>query len=397
MSVWMEKARRVIARCESLAQSTDEPGHITRMFLSPAMRDAHIKVTHWMEQTGLRVAVDGAGAIRGRRGGDGPPLYIGSHLDTVPRAGMFDGILGVMIGIELAEFATHFPVEVVGFAEEEGVRFGRPFLGSRAFTGDFPPELFALKDRAGVSVAQAIRDFGLDRNAPKTADFSALGYLEFHIEQGPVLDGENRSVALVESIAGQSRLTFRFEGQANHAGTTPMNLRRDALAGAAEWIHAVETLARGAQGLVATVGRVDVNPGAANVIPAEVRASLDVRHANDECRREALESMKSAAREIAARRGLSLSIEPHLDQPAVAMDARLTGILEQSVAACGHPVRRIVSGAGHDAMVIARKIPSAMLFLRSPGGISHHPDESVRVEDVAAALQVGAAFLERLA
>jgi allantoate deiminase len=287
-------------------------------------------------------------------------------------------------------------VEVVGFAEEEGVRFGRPFLGSRAFTGDFPPELFALKDRASVSVAQAIRDFGLDRNAPKTADFSALGYLEFHIEQGPVLDGENRSVALVESIAGQSRLTFRFEGQANHAGTTPMNLRRDALAGAAEWIHAVETLARGAQGLVATVGRVDVNPGAANVIPAEVRASLDVRHANDECRREALESMKSAAREIAARRGLSLSIEPHLDQPAVAMDARLTGILEQSVAACGHPVRRIVSGAGHDAMVIARKIPSAMLFLRSPGGISHHPDESVRVEDVAAALQVGAAFLERL-
>jgi allantoate deiminase len=389
----------VIARCQSLAECTEEPGTITRTFLSPPMREVHARIGRWMAEAGMNVTtdvtVDGAGNLRGRRGGDGPPLYIGSHLDTVPNAGMFDGILGVMMGIELAD--AKFPVEVIGFSEEEGVRFGKPFLGSRAFMGDFPAELLALQDRRGVTVERAIREFGLDPRRAATADFSALGYLEFHIEQGPVLESRNQPVGIVESIVGQSRMTVSFTGRANHAGTTPMNLRQDALAGAAEWVQSVERSARAVPGLLATVGRLEVVPGAANVIPGYVRASLDVRHASDESRKQAVGSMLQAADEIGARRGLTVSVEAHLDQPAVAMDARLTALLEQAVEACGLPVCRMSSGAGHDAMVIAPKIPSAMLFLRSPGGISHHPDEQVLVEDVASALEVGRAFLERLA
>lgn len=399
MAGWSEPARKVIDRCKRLAQCTEEPGHVTRTFLSPPMREVHSLVREWMRQAGLSVSVDAAGNIRGQRTTGTAPFYIGSHLDTVPRAGMYDGILGVMMGIALAEHTNAtLPLEIIGFSEEEGVRFGKPFIGSRAFTGDWPVEFASIEDANGISIESALRSFGLDPAEIPQARFDTRtpGYLEFHIEQGPVLESNHRPLAIVNSIVGQSRLLFHFEGKANHAGTTPMNLRRDALAGVAEWIQSVESIAKETHGLVATVGTLDVKPGAGNVIPGVVLASLDVRHSSDAARLSAVERISNAAQNIAGRRGLRLDIDTLLDQPSVAMNPGLTFLLADAIAACGIPLEHLNSGAGHDAMVIAPKVPSAMLFLRSPGGISHHPEETVLVADVTLGLQAGEAFLSRL-
>ncbi len=370
-------AHEIIRRCRVLADCTEEPGRITRRFLSPPMREVHRLVRGWMEAAGMRVWIDAAGNIRGTCG-DGPRVMIGSHLDTVPDAGAFDGILGVMIGIALVDSRPPCALEVVGFSDEEGARFGIPFIGSRALVGDpvtDPP------------VLEAIRQFGLDpAQLPQTALGPAVrAYLEFHIEQGPVLDDLGLPLASVTAIAGQSRADVHFIGQANHAGTTPMQRRHDALAAAAEWISLVEREAQSTAGLVATVGRIEARPGAANVIAGDVCTTLDVRHADDLVRSRAAACLAEAAREIARRRGISAAVETRLDQPAVAMHI---DILE-------HPPHRMVSGAGHDAMILARKAPAGMLFLRSPRGISHHPDETVLPGDVEAALDAGRQFLDR--
>ncbi len=343
----------------------------------------------------MDVHVDAVGNLRGRWGGEGTPLWIGSHLDSVPRAGAFDGILGVVMAIGLVEKAKPpFPVEVVGFSEEEGVRFGVPFIGSRAIVGDALP-LLDKRDPSGVSVSEAIRAFGLDPAAVPAAEVQApsRGYLEFHIEQGPVLESLNLPIAAVDSIAGLTRLMVTFNGHSNHAGTTPMALRHDALAGAAEWIVTVERETQIVGGLVATVGRIEAEPGAANVIPGRVRATLDLRHAHDAARRRALVRLTAAAQQIANRRGLTFTFEELLDQPACLMDAALVSALERSISATGHQAHRMTSGAGHDAMIMARRMPAAMLFLRSPGGLSHHPDENVFAEDVDVAMAVGRQFL----
>ncbi len=241
---------------------------------------------------------------------DAPRLLIGSHLDTVPGAGAFDGILGVVLGIALIESLGRrrlpFAIEVVGFSDEEGVRFGVPFIGSRALVGTVDAALLEKKDTRGVTVAEAIQDFGLDPSSmPEAAPQGpVLGYLEFHIEQGPVLDQLGLPLGVVEAIVGQTQARVSFRGRANHAGTTPMYLRHDAVAAAAEWILAVESEARAVPGLVATVGQVEALPGASNVIAGEVRASLDVRHATDAQRTAAVDRILSAARNIAEQRGL---------------------------------------------------------------------------------------------
>lgn len=388
----------VIARCRLLAEATEEPGYITRTFLSPPMHQVHDRLRGWMEQAGMRVFTDHAGNLRGvypSHSAVAPRLFIGSHLDTVPRAGAFDGILGVVLGVALVERLERrrlpFAIEVIGFSEEEGVRFGVPFVGSRAFIGDVDNGLLA-------SIADAVKTFGLDpsRIGEARAGDDSLGYLEFHIEQGPVLESLGVPLGVVEAIAGQSRIDATFEGKANHAGTTPMHLRQDALAGAAEWIGVVEREARAIPGAVATVGRAAVSPGASNVIPGSVAASLDVRHVDHAVRRDLVARLQGRAEQIAKGRCLTVSWAQRLDQPAVVMDSALTQILEGAVADSGHPVHRMASGAGHDAMIVARRMPAAMLFLRSPGGISHHPDETVLAEDVAAALDVGMRVLEQL-
>jgi allantoate deiminase len=273
-----------------------------------------------------------------------------------------------------------------------------PYLGSRAVAGRFDPSLLALKDASNISVEAALRAFGLDptRIGEAVLDSNALGFVEIHIEQGPILEAENLSVAAVTAIVGQTRLTLTLTGQANHAGTTPMPLRRDALAAAAEWITAVESLAQRTEGLAATVGRISVEPNAGNVVPGTARLSLDVRHSHDEVRLLAVEQLLASAAAIAERRGLKLEHTGQLEQVSVPMDERLTALLGVAIEAAGFPLRRMPSGAGHDAIVMAGILPTAMLFLRSPGGISHHPDESVRQEDVQAALDVGREFLLRL-
>ncbi len=353
----------------------------------------------------MTVRVDDAGNLRGFYMGqmpNGPRLLIGSHLDTVPHAGAFDGILGVVLGVTLIELLSgkrmSFHIDVIGFSEEEGVRFGVPFIGSRALSGEIDEEMLACRDQAGVSVGDALRNFGLDPSHIGEALIGndTIGYFEFHIEQGPVLESLELRIGIVEAIAGQSRLNVTFEGKANHAGTTPMSGRRDALAGAAEWIAAVEREAHATPDLVATVGRLTVLPGAGNVIPGSVRASLDVRHGSDAVRRDAVSRLLERAERIAAQRGLRVSCEHRLDQPAVMMDPLLTLELDRAAADAGYKPHRMISGAGHDAMILARRMPAAMLFLRSPGGISHHPDETVLADDVVAALETGMRFLGAL-
>jgi allantoate deiminase len=404
MDRFLPVARRVIECCRSLALCSEEPAVITRRFLTPPMHEVHARLGAWMRDAGMSVAIDAAGNLRSRYPGSSaaPPLFIGSHLDTVPHAGAFDGVLGVALAIALVECLEsrklRFPIEVVGFSEEEGVRFGLPFIGSRALAGSLDPAALELRDADGLSLADAIRAFGLDpAGIPDARVTEALGYLEFHIEQGPLLESLGMPLAAVEKIVGQSRLEFLFEGQANHAGTTPMGFRRDALAAAAEWIAVVEgEAALAPAGMVCTVGRLDVVPGASNVIAGSARASLDVRHPDDTVRQEGVRRLADCARQIAVRRGLNASVHPQLDHPAVAMDASWTGKLERSITVAGLRAHRMSSGAGHDAMILAPRMPVAMLFLRSPGGISHHSDETVVQEDVAAALAVGWHFLEEL-
>ncbi len=401
-----DRAERAIEECLRIARMTEEPGRITRRFLTPPFHDVHAYLRARMEAMGMSVRVDAAGNLRGvwqPERASGKRLIIGSHIDTVPDAGAYDGVLGVMLALELVsilqEGASALAIEVIAFSEEEGVRFGVPFIGSRAVAGRFDTGLLALKDADGITLEAAIRSFGLDpgRMGEAVADENALGFFEIHIEQGPVLEAEKLSVAAVTGVIGQTRLSIEFAGQANHAGTTPMHLRHDALAGAAEWITAVESQARRSEDLVATVGKIVAMPNAGNVIAGTARMTLDVRHPHDAIRLGAAKELEETAGKIAERRGLALQFARLMDQPAVPMDERLTAYLAESIEAAGFPVKRMPSGAGHDAMVMAGRMPAAMLFLRSPGGVSHNPAETVREEDVEAALLVGRKFLERLA
>jgi allantoate deiminase len=395
-----------MARCVRLASFSEDANSTRRTFLSPPMRDCHREITRWMERLGAQVRIDAAGNLRGFYPADqpnAPRLLIGSHLDTVPNAGAYDGMLGVVLAVALLEELRGrklpFGIEAVGFSEEEGVRFGAPFIGSRALVGRLDRELLDTRDVQGVSVRKAIESFGLNpTEIPQAAlASSTLGYLEFHIEQGPVLEKLDQPLAAVEAVAGQSRLEFTFCGRANHAGTTPMNLRHDAVAGAAEWIGIVERAAQGKAGLVATVGRIEAKPGAVNVIAGEARLMLDVRHSSDEIRIRAVADLVRQAHEVAKRRGLSAHQSTLMNQQAVAMDSFLVGEIEQAIVKAGCKPYRMASGAGHDAMILAEKVPAAMIFLRTPGGISHDSAESVEVEDVEKAIACGLHLLDQLA
>ncbi len=403
-------AEKVLARCRTLARFSEDREGTRRTFLSPPMHDCHREVSQWLAEVGVSTRVDAAGNLRGIYPGatpDAPRLLMGSHLDTVPNAGAYDGILGVTLAVALLEGLEGrrlpFAIEVVGLSEEEGVRFGRPFIGSRALVGRLDDELLDCRDAQGISVRRALEDFGLQvgeiPQARLGADVSA--YLEFHIEQGPVLEDLGLALGAVEAIAGQSRLELTFAGRANHAGTTPMHLRNDALAGAAEWIIAVEKaadVAAGAsKGLVATVGVLGVKPGAVNCIAGEARLSLDVRHAADEIREGAVKDLLQRAQELAERRELRVTSKMLLDQPAVAMDGFLVRQIAEAMRKVGCEPHRMVSGAGHDAMILAEQVPAAMIFLRTPGGVSHDPSETVQPADIAKAIACGMQLLEQLA
>ncbi|WP_158943785.1 allantoate amidohydrolase [Granulicella sp. S190] len=400
-----DHATRIIDRCREIAGHTEVSGEITRRFLTPPMQAVHALLRRWMESAGMTVRVDAIGNIRGISTAsvpDAPCLLIGSHLDTVPNAGAFDGILGVVLGIavveELQDYPLPFSIEVIGFSEEEGVRFSKPFLGSLAAVGGLDEYALRRKDREGITLAEAITHYGLDLADLSDAVLSpnVFAYLECHIEQGPVLENEGASLGIVETLVGQTRMHFLFEGQANHAGTTPMHLRHDAMTAAAEWIVAVEEYATTHTGLVATVGKLEASPGAGNVIAGQVKASLDLRHASDAMRNTAVAAMIDNARSAVTKRGVRLTTHTEMEQPAVPLDAHLTTLLQNAAAKAGFPSRRMTSGAGHDAMILAPTVPSAMLFLRSPGGFSHHPNEAVLPQDVEAALATAMEFLAQL-
>lgn len=389
-----------------MARITDVPGETTRLFLSPATREVHTLLLRWMREAGLQGRVDDAGNVRGLRlasDPSAPRVLLFSHIDTVPNAGAFDGPLGVVLALEaialLAEEPLPFAIEVIAFSEEEGIRFGFPFFGSMAVTGHVVPATLERRDSQRVSVAEALYGFGLrPQNIANSCAIASETFaaLEVHIEQGPVLEAENLSLGVVEAIVGQSRFELTFTGQANHAGTTPMGLRHDALAAAAQWVTEVERYAANYQQLVATVGQLEVSPGAVNVVPGFVRATLDVRHPKDESRHAAVANLLTKAELAAAQRGVLVSARATSKQAAVPMNRELTVSLQQAAARAGHETHAMFSGAGHDAMILAPHVPTTMLFVRSPGGLSHHPDETVRVDDIETALGTVLEFLRGL-
>jgi allantoate deiminase len=402
---YSDRAVQVISRCWEIAACTEVPGKTTRLFLAPSMHQVHALLRKWMETAGMTIHIDAIGNLRGLLPGsnpNSPRLIIGSHLDTVPDAGAFDGILGVALGLavveELQSRQLPFAIEVIGFSEEEGVRFSRPFLGSLALVGGLDAETLSRTDHDGISVTEAIQSFDLDPVQLPAAKIAsdAFAYLEFHIEQGPVLETEDLSLGIVEALVGQTRMQFIFTGQANHAGTTPMHLRHDAMAAAADWIIAVEDYASSHAGLVATIGKVETFPGAGNVIAGRVTASLDVRHSDDAVRKLAVEAILQQAKAAATKRGVHLLSHIQLEQPGVLLNPHLADMLQSAATQTGSSNRRMTSGAGHDAMILAPVIPSAMLFLRSPGGLSHHPDETVLPQDVEAAIATAMEFLLQL-
>lgn len=406
------RAQRILDRCRELARITDVPGETTRTFLSPATRDAHTLLAWWMRQAGLTARTDDTGSLRATRRAardDARTLVLFSHIDTVLNAGAFDGPLGVLLALaaieELGTTPLPFHIEMIAFSEEEGMRFGFPFLSSLASVGQLTAEHLARTDANGVSVADAIRTFasieGRALNPDAIAATCALpartfAALEVHIEQGPVLEAENAQLAVVESLVGQSRFDLIFTGQANHAGTTPMPLRRDALVAAAQWIVEVERYAAGYKQLVATVGRIQALPGAVNIVPGEVRVTLDVRHPKDESRHAAVAHLLTKAQAAGEQRDVRVQAIAKNEQRAVPLDPALAELLHAAAARAGYDTRQMFSGAGHDTMILAPHVTTTMLFVRSPRGLSHHPEEDVRVQDVEAALATVLEFLLHL-
>jgi len=461
-------AHTVMQRCDILGTYSEEADRLVRPFASPAMHKVNVTVTQWMRNAGMNVQQDSVSNLIGRyeahtvgllHSPNTTPnapiktLLLGSHLDTVRDAGKYDGPLGVMIALACVEHLNArnerlpFAIEVLGFADEEGLRYHSAYLGSKAMTGTFDLETLHLTDDNGISMERAIQSFGgnPDPALLHTARWrrdALLGYCEVHIEQGPVLEAQNLPVGIVSAIACQKRVTVQFVGEAGHAGTVPMSLRSDALCAAAEFILAVETLAHSVPGLVATVGQVDVQPGASNVIPGQVTLSLDVRHQDNEICEKAYLQLEEQARQIgllhspnaagllhspnaagllhspnaagllhspnaagllhspnAAALQRNVAVHWHLLQEhlAISCSMPITNMLTQAIEELGYSPLSLVSGAGHDAVILSTLTNMGMLFVRCRGGISHHPAEAVTTEDVAVAIAVVERFLALLA
>jgi len=404
-------AQQLVRMLDELGRVTDEPGRLTRTFLSPAMERANHLVGGWMREAGLTVREDETGNLIGRlepQTSNRKPktLLLGSHLDTVRNAGRFDGALGVLLPIvALAELKRRgvtlpFAVEVLGFSEEEAVRFTGAYIGSKAYTGRLRSSDLKLTDARGNTLRAVIEAHSGRRfTPPKPAHrpSNLIGYFEVHVEQGPVLEDRKLAVGVVSAIASQTRGRLTFRGRAGHAGTTPMALRRDALAGASEFILSAETFARARAPLVATVGTINVPSGAANVIPGETVVSLDIRHPNDAACRRALTQLIGSAKRIARLRGLTVAWQPTMQHHATSCSPALTAQLAQSVKSVQGKSLSLVSGAGHDGVVLAALTPIAMLFVRCRDGLSHHPDEYASPKDLAVALRVTVDLLGRLA
>lgn len=401
-------ARSVLERCDRIAAFTDTPGSITRLYLTDAAVKLHSELRRWMEAANLTVRIDNAGNIIARRQATKPTastktLLIGSHLDTVPNAGRYDGILGVMIGLQaieaLGDQSLPFHIDLIGFSEEEGVRFGVPYIGSAAVAGCFDYSWLGRCDASGHSLGHVIEQCGLKPKQIKDDAYQpaqVLGYTEVHLEQGPVLDSLSLPVGVVTGIQGQSRLKLRYTGHADHAGTVPMEHRRDALLAASRLVVAAADYARSIDGLRATVGYIKAEPNVRNVVPGAVDLSLDIRHSDDSIREQAAAQLLKTAEQIAADDGVKLRRRGTQDQPAMQTDPSLSAALSKAIEQAGMKPYTLPSGAGHDAVVMSRLAPTAMLFVRHPRGVSHHPEETVHAEDVGRAVHVLAQYIVNL-
>jgi allantoate deiminase len=399
----------LMARLDELARFSDEPDRLTRLYLSPAHRRAMGQVAAWMTEAGMAARIDAVGNVVGRYEASRPDaqaILIGSHIDTVIDAGTYDGALGVLAGIAAVD-ALHragerLPValEVIAFGDEEGVRFPTTLTGSRAIAGTLDPGALDARDGDGVSLREALAAAGCDGDASAGCarrPEDTLAYLEVHIEQGPVLEAEGLPVGVVTAINGASRWRVEVGGEAGHAGTVPMALRRDALAAAAEMVLAVEREGRAMEDLVATVGQIEARPGAVNVVPGEVRFMVDVRAPSDAVRKACCAVLEATFAAIAERRGVTLAIERFHDAAAVSCDPALIEQLTAAVGRAGIAPRLLPSGAGHDAMALATLCPIAMLFVRCARGISHNPAEAISVADADLAVRVLLDFLRHAA
>lgn len=409
MSETSERAARIVARCDELRAITEEPGKLTRRYGSGALRETQEIVASWMGAAGLEVRRDAVGNLFGRWEGTGQiaqTLLLGSHLDSVRDAGNYDGPLGVMTSLAVVERLSAegrrlpFAVEIVAFADEEGVRFQTDFLGSSAIAGRFDPAWLDRTDPNGETLAAAMRAFGGDPTQIASADRSGesfVGYAEVHIEQGPTLEALDLPVGVVTGIVGFNRAEVTIAGEAGHAGTLTMERRRDALCAAAEAILAIEKTARAHPGLVGTVGQLSVTPNASNVVPGVVTFSVDMRHADDDVRARGVAEARRRVEAIGPSRGVSVDWHEFYDRPAAPCDPDLSATLAAAVEAAGYPAHRLPSGAGHDPAALVRLCPTAMLFVRCERGISHNPAEAVAIADVAVALDVMERFVASLA
>ncbi|MFZ6992556.1 allantoate amidohydrolase [Curtobacterium sp. RRHDQ66] len=391
-------AATIVAWCDELAAVTATPGQITRVYLSPEHARVNTIVARWMQDAGMTTWQDDAGNLHGSVPGatdDAPVLLVGSHLDTVVDAGRYDGIVGVLMGIAAvarirAEHGTlPFGIQVIAFSDEEGTRFGKALLGSSAVAGVWDDAWWELTDAEGVSLRQAFTDFGLDpsRVGDAAVDPSRLvGYLEAHIEQGPYLEQADQALGVVTSIASARRFTVEAVGEARHAGGTPYERRHDALLAAAEAALAVERICRASQH-VGTVGTMTVEPGAVNVVPGLAHFSVDLRGEFDDGRDRVWDEITKAFALIGERRGVSVEPTEVHRAPAVFCAPRLMDAVRAGIVATGSPEpMELFSRAGHDAMSLGLVTDVAMLFLRNPDGISHHPDEFVSEADIALGL-----------
>ncbi|HME84474.1 MAG TPA: allantoate amidohydrolase [Roseiarcus sp.] len=384
---------RLMARLDAFAAFTDEPGRLTRLFLSDAHRRAAAAFIAWCGEAGLAARIDAAGNVVARYEGErtgAPALMLGSHIDTVRDAGRYDGNYGALAALAVVETLRaggerlDHAIEIVAFGDEEGVRFRSTLTGSRALAGAYLEDALDQRDAGGVAMRDALKAFGGDPDkAGSIRATYVAAFVEAHIEQGPVLEVEGLPLGVVTAINGATRLEVGVDGMAGHAGATPMSLRRDALTAAAEMALAIEARARRETDLVATVGRLEVWPGATNVIPGHVQFSIDVRAPDDERRAAALAEMKTRIDAIAAARGVSASLAKTHEANAFVCDPRIVAGLTRAVEQLGVSPRLFPSGAGHDTMVMGGLCPAGMLFVRCKGGISHNPLESMTVEDCA--------------
>ena len=394
-------SERALSRCKILSEISEMEGGILRQYLSKEHKACNLTVSDWMTEAGMTTWQDSVGNQWGRIVSANPNakrLIIGSHLDTVPNAGAYDGILGVLLAVELAALVTELQIElpfhldVVGFCDEEGTRFATTLIGSKALAGEFSPDWLALTDVNGVSMEQAMTEFGLTPNDYSSSALKPeelIAYWEAHIEQGPVLESVDQALGVVTAIAGAKRAIISFIGHSGHAGTTPMHLRKDSLAAAAEFIVSIEQLAKNSKnGEVATVGQIEAKPGATNVIPGKTLMSLDIRAQNAPDLDALLSDIRSSVEKIVEERNLAFDWQWTHQAGAVDCDSEIQQLFKSACVVNSENSPFLPSGAGHDAMAIAKVCPIGMLFLRSPKGISHHPSESVIDGDVTKALSI---------